>query len=91
MEELKQAASRAAQVSEARLNHKARAVQDTLQQARQNELKRLQLKGAQLAQEIDQITQDAHDFSLEFGQAGRLSAGERLELGRRLARNRKIA
>ena len=91
LDELKEAAARAAQVSEARLNQKARAVEDTLKQARQGELKRLQLKGAQLAQEIDQISDDAHDFSLEFGQAGRLSAGERLELGRRLARNRKIA
>ena len=91
IEELKQAASRAAQVSEAKLNQKVRTVEDTLKQARQSELKRLQLKGAQLAQEIDQIAEDAHDFSLEFGQAGRLSAGERLELGRRLARNRKIA
>ena len=91
MEELKEAAIRAAQVSEARLNHKARDMEQTLAQARQAELKRMQLKGAQLAQEIDQISQDAHDFSLEFGQAGRLSAGERLELGRRLARNRKIA
>ena len=91
LEELKEAAIRAAQVSEARLNHKARDVEETLRQARQTELKRLQLKGAQMAQEIDEITDDAHDFSLEFGQAGRLSAGERLELGRRLARNRKIA
>jgi len=89
--ELKEAANRGAQVSEARLNHKTREMEQTLAQARQSELKRLQLKGAQLAQEIDDITQDAHDFSLEFGQAGRLSAGERLELGRKLARNRKIA
>jgi uncharacterized protein with von Willebrand factor type A (vWA) domain len=91
MEELKEAADRAAQVSEARLNHKVRAVEETLKHANQSQLKRLQLKGAQLAQEIDDIAKDAHDFSLEFGQAGRLSAGERLELGRRLARNRKIA
>jgi uncharacterized protein with von Willebrand factor type A (vWA) domain len=91
MEELKEAANRAAQVSEARLNHKAREMEQTLKQARQSELKRLQLKGAQLAQQIDEIAEDAHDFSLEFGQAGRLSAGERLELGRKLARNRKIA
>jgi uncharacterized protein with von Willebrand factor type A (vWA) domain len=91
MEELKEAAVRAAQVSEARLNHKARDVEETLKQARQAELKRLERKGAQLVDEIDQIAEDAHDFSLEFGQAGRLSAGERLELGRRLARNRKIA
>src|SRR5271167_3505731 len=91
MEELKQAASRAAQVSEARLNNKARAVEDTIKQARQSELKQLQRKSFELAGQIDDITQDAHDFSLEFGQAGRLSAGERLELGRRLARNRKIA
>jgi uncharacterized protein with von Willebrand factor type A (vWA) domain len=91
MEQLKEAAARAAQVSEARLNHKTRDVEETLKQARQAELKRLQRKGVQLAQEIDQIAEDAHDFSLEFGQAGRLSAGERLELGRRLARNRKIA
>lgn len=91
MEELKEAAVRAAQVSEARLNHKVRDVEETLQQARQTELKRLERKGAALAEEIDQIAEDAHDFSLEFGQAGRLSAGERLELGRRLARNRKIA
>jgi uncharacterized protein with von Willebrand factor type A (vWA) domain len=91
MEELKEAANRAAQVSEARLNHKAREMEQTLKQARQSELKRLQLKEAQLSQQIDEIAEDAHDFSLEFGQAGRLSAGERLELGRKLARNRKIA
>jgi uncharacterized protein with von Willebrand factor type A (vWA) domain len=90
VEELKAAAARAAQVSEARLNQKARAVQERLSQARLSELKRLQLKAGQLAGEIDQVASDSHDFGLEFGQAGRLSAGERLELGRRLAKNRKI-
>ncbi len=91
VEELKEAANRAAQVSEARLNQKAREMEQTLKQARLSELKRLQRKGAQLAQEIDEIAEDAQDFSLEFGQAGRLAAGQRLELGRKLARNRKIA
>jgi uncharacterized protein with von Willebrand factor type A (vWA) domain len=91
LEELKSAAARAAQVSEARLNQKVRAVQERLDQARHSELKRLQLKAAQLAGEIDQVASDSHDFGLEFGQAGRLSAGARLELGRRLAKNCKIA
>ena len=91
IERLKEAAQRAAQVSEARLNQKARAFEDTLNQLKRSEIKRLQVRSAQLADEVDQAAQDSHDFSLEFGQAGRLSAGERIELGRRLARNRKIA
>ncbi len=91
MEELKEAADRAAQVCEARLNQKTREMDETLKRARITELKRLQLKSGQMADQIEDIARDAHDFSLEFGQAGRLSAGERLELGRRLARNRKIA
>src|SRR6266404_2313560 len=50
----------------------------------------MEAKSLGLAQEIDQVAQDSHDFSLEFGQGGRLPAGERLELGRRLARNKKL-
>jgi uncharacterized protein with von Willebrand factor type A (vWA) domain len=91
IERLKEAAQRAAQVSEARLNQKARAFEDTLNQLKRGEIKRLQVRSAQLVDEVDQAAQDSHDFSLEFGQAGRLSAGERIELGRRLARNKKIA
>lgn len=91
LEQLKQAAARAAQVAEARLNQKARAVAEQVNQSRRAELKRMQLKAGHLAQEIDQIAADSHDFGLEFGQAGRLNAGARLELGRRLASNRKIA
>ena len=90
IDELKDAAERAAQVSEARLNQKARMVEDRLRHSDKTELKRMQLRSAQLAEEIDRVAQDSHDFSLEFGQGGRLSAGERLELGRRLARNRKL-
>jgi len=91
LEQLKQAAARAAQVAEARMNQKARAVVEQVNQARRSELKRMQLKSGQLAQEIDRIAADSHDFGVEFGQAGRLNAGARLELGRRLAKNRKIA
>ena len=91
IEQLKEAAKRAAQVSEARLNQKARRLEETLQQINRNELKRLQAGGARLVEQIDDVARDSHDFSLEFGQSGgRLSAGERLELGRRLARNRKL-
>jgi uncharacterized protein with von Willebrand factor type A (vWA) domain len=90
IDELKDAAERAAKVSEARLNQKARMFEDQLRHSDKNELKRMQLRSAQLAEEIDRVAQDSHDFSLEFGQGGRLSAGERLELGRRLARNRKL-
>ena len=64
--------------------------EDQLRHSDHTELKRMQLRSAQLAEEIDRVAQDSHDFSLEFGQGGRLSAGERLELGRRLARNRKL-
>jgi uncharacterized protein with von Willebrand factor type A (vWA) domain len=90
IDELKEAAERATRVSEARLNQKARMFEDQLRHSDQSELKRMQLRSAQLAEEIDRVAQDSHDFSLEFGQGGRLSAGERLELGRRLARNRKL-
>jgi uncharacterized protein with von Willebrand factor type A (vWA) domain len=88
--ELQEAAERAARVSEARLNQKARMFDDQLRHSDKTELKRMQLRSAQLAEEIDRVAQDSHDFSLEFGQGGRMSAGERLELGRRLARNRKL-
>ncbi len=87
---LKEAAERAVNVAEARLNQKARMFEDQLRHGDHTELKRMQLRSAQLAEEIDRVAQDSHDFSLEFGQGGRLSAGERLELGRRLARNRKL-
>ena len=90
IEELKEAAGRAAKVSEARLNQKARMFENQLRHNDQTELKRLQLRTAQLAEEIDRVVQDSHDFSLEFGQGGRLSADERLELGRRLARNKRL-
>jgi uncharacterized protein with von Willebrand factor type A (vWA) domain len=90
IEKLKEAAARAAQVSEARLNQKARQVSEQIGHADRGELRRMEAKSLGLAQEIDRIAQDSHDFSLEFGQGGRLSAGERLELGRHLARNRKL-
>ncbi len=88
--ELQEAAQRATSVSEARLNQKARMFEDQLRHSDKTELKRMQLRSAQLAEEIDRVAQDSHDFSLEFGQGRRMSAGERLELGRRLARNRKL-
>jgi uncharacterized protein with von Willebrand factor type A (vWA) domain len=88
--ELKEAAQRGTQVAEARLKQKARMFADSLKHSDEGELKRMQLRSMQLAQEIDQVAQDSHDFSLEFGQSGKLSAGERLELGRRLARNKKL-
>jgi uncharacterized protein with von Willebrand factor type A (vWA) domain len=90
IDELKEAAANAAKVSEARLNQKARMFEDQLKHRDQTELKRMQIRSAQLSEEIDRVAQDGHDFSLEFGQGGRLSAGERLELGRRLARNKKL-
>ncbi|HXD91174.1 MAG TPA: VWA domain-containing protein [Candidatus Binataceae bacterium] len=90
IEELKDAAARGAKVSEARLNQKARMVEDQLKHGDKSELKRTQLRAAQLAEEIDRVAQDSHDFSLEFGQGGRTSANERLELGRHLARNKRL-
>jgi uncharacterized protein with von Willebrand factor type A (vWA) domain len=90
IEKLKEAAARAVQVSEARLNQKARQVTEQIGHADQGELRRMEAKSLGLAQEIDRVAQDSHDFSLEFGQGGRVSAGERLELGRHLARNRKL-
>jgi uncharacterized protein with von Willebrand factor type A (vWA) domain len=84
------AAERAAKVSEARLNQKSRQFEAQLKGADQSALKRMQLKTAELAGEIDQAAQDSGDFSREFGQGGRVAAGARLELGRRLARNKKL-
>ncbi|HYL60258.1 MAG TPA: hypothetical protein VEU51_15425, partial [Candidatus Acidoferrales bacterium] len=88
--EMADAAERAAKVSEARLNQKARQVESQLKGADTSALKRMQLKTAHLAEEIDRVGEDSHDFSREFGQGGRVSAGARLELGRRLARNKKL-
>ncbi|HJU11125.1 MAG TPA: VWA domain-containing protein [Candidatus Binataceae bacterium] len=90
IDELKEAAARATQVAEARLNQKARIFEEQLNHRDHSEMKRLQVRSAQLADEIDRVAQDSHDFSLEFGQGGRLPAAERLELGRRLARNKKL-
>jgi uncharacterized protein with von Willebrand factor type A (vWA) domain len=90
IDELKDAAARAAQVAEAKLNQKVRMFDEQFRHGDHTELKRLQLRTARLSDEIDQVAQDSHDFSLEFGQGGRLPAGERLELGRRLARNKKL-
>ncbi len=88
--EMADAAERAAKVSEARLNQKARRFETQLKGADQSALKRMLLKTAELADEIDQAAEDSHDFSREFGQGGRVPAGARLELGRRLARNKKL-
>lgn len=88
--ELQDAAARAARTSEARLNQKARILEEQLRHRDRSDLKRMQLQSARLSEEIDRVAQDSHDFSLEFGQSGKLSAGERLELGRRLARNKKL-
>jgi uncharacterized protein with von Willebrand factor type A (vWA) domain len=90
IDELKEAAARAAQVAEARLKQKAQIFEEQFRHGDRSEMKRLQVRSAQLSDEIDRVAQDSHDFSLEFGQGGRLPAGERLELGRRLARNKKL-
>ena len=88
--QLADAAENAAKVSEARLNQKARQVENDIKNGDLTQLKRMELRAAELANEIDQATEDSHAFSREFGQGGRVSAGERLELGRRLARNKKL-
>ena len=88
--ELADAAERAAKVSEARVNQKAQQVENDIKHGDLSQLKRMQLRAAELAGEIDQAAEDSHAFSREFGQGGRLPAGERLELGRRLARNKKL-
>jgi len=87
---LAEAAENAAKVSEARLNQKARQVESDIKNGDLTQLKRMELRAAELAGEIDQATEDSHAFSREFGQGGRMPAGERLELGRRLARNKKL-
>ena len=88
--ELKEAAERAAQVSEARLNQKARMFAGQPEHSDHARTQADAVPQHAAAEEIDRVAQDSHDFSLEFGQGGKLSAGERLELGRRLARNRKL-
>ena len=87
---LADAAENAAKVSEARLNQKARQVERDITHGDLTQLKRMELRAAELAKEIDQATEDSHAFSREFGQGGKMPAGERLELGRRLARNKKL-
>ncbi len=88
--EFAEAAERAVQISEAKLQQKVRRFEEQLTHSDQSALVRLQLETHRLVEQIEQAAQDAHDFGREFGQGGRLSAAERLELGRRLARNKKI-
>src|SRR5271166_215859 len=64
--EMADAAERAAKVSEARLNQKSRQFETQLKGADQSALKRMQLKTAELAGEIDRAAEDSHDFSREF-------------------------
>ncbi|HLX37754.1 MAG TPA: VWA domain-containing protein, partial [Candidatus Binataceae bacterium] len=90
IDKLADAAENAAKVSEARLNQKARQVESDIKNGDLTQLKRMELRAAELANEIDQATEDSHAFSREFGQGGKMPAGERLELGRRLARNKKL-
>src|SRR5262249_40157556 len=80
IKDLTDAAARAAQVAEARLNQKARIFEEQFRQGDHSEIKRLQLRSVQLSDEIDRVSQDSHDFSLEFGQGGRVPAGARVEL-----------
>jgi uncharacterized protein with von Willebrand factor type A (vWA) domain len=88
--EMVDAAARAAQVSEARLNQKTRQMESDLKHGDRGEAKRMQMKAVELAQDIDRAAEDSHAFSREFGQGGRMNAGQRLELGRHLARSRKL-
>ena len=90
LEEMNDAATRAAQVSEARLNQKTRQIESDLKHGDRGELRRMQIKSAELAQDIDRAAEDSHAFSREFGQGGKMNAGQRLELGRHLARSRKL-
>jgi uncharacterized protein with von Willebrand factor type A (vWA) domain len=90
LEQMTEAAVRAAQVSEARLNQKARQMESDLRNGDRSELRGMQMKSVELAQDIDRAADDSHAFSREFGQGGRMNAGERLELGRHLARSRKL-
>jgi uncharacterized protein with von Willebrand factor type A (vWA) domain len=87
---LEEVTKRAAQVSEARLNQKSRRLEEAFKQIRHSELGRLELQSAELAKKIEQVAEDAHQVGLEFSSAARLSAAERLELGRRLAKNPRL-
>ncbi|HTW88449.1 MAG TPA: hypothetical protein VMD75_10630, partial [Candidatus Binataceae bacterium] len=71
LEKLKDAVERGAQAAEARLNQKAREVQNQIEHGDRSELKRMELKSAEMAGEIDRVAEDSHDFSREFGQGGR--------------------
>jgi uncharacterized protein with von Willebrand factor type A (vWA) domain len=88
--EMAESAERAAKVSEARLNQKTRQFETQLKGSDQSAYKKMQLKTAELAEDIERAAEDSHDFSREFGQGGKVAAGARLELGRRLAGNKKL-
>ncbi len=72
---LADAAENAAKVSEARINQKARQVENDIKNGDLSQLKRMELRAAELANEIDQATEDSHAFSREFGQGGKMPAG----------------
>lgn len=88
--ELERAAERAAQVSEARLRQKRQLIEEQMRGSDLTELRRLEAGAVELAGEIDRVAEDSEEFGRQFGQGARVAAEVRLELGRRLARNRRL-
>src|SRR5271154_4250794 len=80
--EMADAAERAAKVSEARLNQKARQFETQLKGADQSALKRMQLKTAELANEIDQAARALKRKTRERGVAEAYDIELGSELGR---------
>src|SRR5207253_6668669 len=81
------AVAHAASVAEARLRQKAHQVGERLGEMPARARNALPAAAAGLARQLGEATAESDSWGKGLGGAGRTSAGRKIELGRRLARN----
>jgi uncharacterized protein with von Willebrand factor type A (vWA) domain len=78
------------QGAEALLRHKRTQLKQDLQQIESRASSRLQAETIKLAQQLEDAGEEAEAWGDAIGAAGNTSAGQKLELGKRLAGNEKL-
>ncbi|MBI4516991.1 MAG: VWA domain-containing protein [Deltaproteobacteria bacterium] len=73
-----------------RLQHRAKQMRSALADAAERSRGRIEAQAQRVAQDLDDTTEQTHSWSLELGTGRRPTPGTQLELGRRLANNRKL-
>ncbi|MEA2624696.1 MAG: hypothetical protein QOD06_741 [Candidatus Binatota bacterium] len=90
VDELVRRLEREAQAVEGKLRRKGTQLSQELSRGAGEAEKRLAIEGLAVAQSFDDATEEAESWGRGLGARGNGSAGQSLELGRRLARNPKL-